>query len=289
MPAPIDFCSANSFRFVFALTSLLAIVSVVDSADPDELVLFSEAGNPFENNPITPGYVLTISRKRLTNSPAWNPDSPNPPISSRKANEAAAKHSQDVKGLRFGPWISHLLYLQPLDRWIWALESSRPNDDDGRPVTKVPIVILMDGSIILPRIANRDDQYGFYSLPIPPAIRPDSSLELLSSGLNDAYSTLLSKNRIDRSPRWEEASSDPPVAARHAIEKAKDITDHHPGLVGYRWFVETVSLHYHAGVGKHYWVVRFFGSLPGSVGPPCHIAIVVLMDGKAIEPVELKK
>jgi hypothetical protein len=103
-------------------------------------------------------FKIDIRDKELLKSPAWEPDSPNPPLAARKAIEVATEQQRKlVKDSKDHKWEFVAADLTPdpkVDRWYWtvifqafAKAGQRTDDSD-----ELRLIILMDGRVLKPNV-----------------------------------------------------------------------------------------------------------------------------------------
>lgn len=115
----------------------------------------------------------------------------------------------------------------------------------------------------------------------------NASAQIYSYAFGTKYEVTISRNALEKSPAWEHSADNPPVSPRKAIDLANAIKD---SLVKdttrHEWRLVSASLVPANAPGKWYWLVRYEAHVRvgGSSGIPDHLQLVVLMDGKAIQP-----
>ena len=104
-------------------------------------------------------YVTTITRKMLDDSPAWDANDENPPLSARKAMAAAnavvAKLEPDTKSWKRRLEGLFLCQDGESNKWYWRVEyrwDPPPGTALGGLAPYMTIVVLMDGTVVQPII-----------------------------------------------------------------------------------------------------------------------------------------
>jgi hypothetical protein len=100
------------------------------------------------------------------------------------------------------------------------------------------------------------------------------------------YVIRLTKERMERAPKWTETSDNPPVSARKALQAAERLADR---LIGGRpGFKRSLEEGIRLKPTRYGWVwIVYFTWGPTdamSTGIPHNLAVVILMDGTAVEP-----
>jgi hypothetical protein len=91
---------------------------------------------------------------------------------------------------------------------------------------------------------------------------------------------------LDKAPKWTEADENPPLSAKKALKAANKMKD---SLVKdndkFKWSLHSLALTPARG-DRWYWMAEYRAHVRrgGSSGPPRSLRLVVLMDGKAIQP-----
>jgi hypothetical protein len=130
----------------FAAAFLIALLSPLVHASPT-----------FVSYAFGKQYAVTISREALENSPAWKDDVDNPPLSARKAIKLAEELKNAlVKDSKEYKWKLVSAELHPGDKWFWLINYEAKfqlGDSSGIP-NNLRLVVLMDGTVIKPEVAN---------------------------------------------------------------------------------------------------------------------------------------
>lgn len=121
---------------------------------------------------------------------------------------------------------------------------------------------------------------------------PSPSGENIRSRLfgKDWISTI-TDDALRRSPSWDTNSENPPVSAKKAMKLSREVAERiakdDKALEGWECQLDGATLRKSAD-GKHwFWNVRYIWTdrlAANGNGVPPHANIIVLMDGKAIEP-----
>lgn len=109
-------------------------------------------------------------------------------------------------------------------------------------------------------------------------------LQIGSYGNGKQYTVSVSKDMLEKSPRWMEPDENPPISARRAIELATAMKD---SLVkdsdSWKWKLRSASLE--PIDGHWFWEISFEGKFDGFLeGRPPNLRLVVLMDGTVVKP-----
>lgn len=101
-------------------------------------------------------FDFEVTREQLMKAPVWKLQDDSPPLSPRKAEKAATtkfrKLLKDSKG-----WERDRISLEDMGdgvHWIYVIEFSHHGNYDGLPPS-LKIIVLMDGTIIEPKITDR--------------------------------------------------------------------------------------------------------------------------------------
>jgi hypothetical protein len=106
-------------------------------------------------------FMSRITREQLARTPAWDPASEFPPLSPRKAEEASRAMLKKLLGER--RWSRPDITLKPFDvtaddgdhreiRWLYVLHFGLLSDMDNNQAGSLNIIVLMDGTVMEPRL-----------------------------------------------------------------------------------------------------------------------------------------
>jgi hypothetical protein len=101
-------------------------------------------------------YQTVVRQSDLDRAPRWDAGEARPPLRARRAMFAAREHvAKLIPGS--GMWPIHTVSLEPvgaLEQWIYVVEFTRiPLEGIGSLSGPFRVVVLMDGTIIQPKIA----------------------------------------------------------------------------------------------------------------------------------------
>jgi hypothetical protein len=109
-------------------------------------------------------YDFEVTHAQVMASPDWADDAENPPLAARKALELA--HAELATLLPdAAQWKNSSITLQPLvsaRKWVYLLEFHHASVGDG-PVDSMRLVVLMDGTVVKPRVSSSD----LVPVPVP--------------------------------------------------------------------------------------------------------------------------
>jgi hypothetical protein len=105
-----------------------------------------------DSNIFKDGYRTTVTSEAIANTPAWNNDDDNPPLSAKRATKIA-KRQVDLmtKGQEHAKWRLTSLSLESFDDgWFWLVTYKAPSPGTTLAMS-LRIAILMDGTVVEPK------------------------------------------------------------------------------------------------------------------------------------------
>ncbi len=109
-------------------------------------------------------YTVTIRKTALENSPVWQEDADNPPLSARKAMQLADKTMEPLVGAdNFTLQSAQLVRADRFNsdhkgKWYWLLHyGPATSDPTGSRLDHLRLVVLMDGTVVAPSVAERGE------------------------------------------------------------------------------------------------------------------------------------
>lgn len=139
--------------------------ALLGQADSDEAEVAQLFGQAFGKK-----YIVTVTDAAIQNTPDWDDDAENPPVSAKKAMKLATVMKDSlVKDSDKFKWEMRSLSLMEIkDKWLWVahLQAMENGPLSSEPVAAseghkdphyLSLVVLMDGSVIKPVIEVVDE------------------------------------------------------------------------------------------------------------------------------------
>lgn len=266
----------------------LAMRTSFASGPNNETILFSETCDESscwaQDKPSSA--IVAVSSVALADSSKWNEDTQDPPLSVRKALEAATEKMsliEPLKKMDIDPAILHLLHVDGYERWIWAIEFAKDDSHKGAPIQVLPTVVLMDGSVVLPRPAREETECGMLGISEISDVENEGVVTVTCQNGSSLYSAVLPKTVITCTPTWLSKDYNPPVSARGAVQRALTFLKSKQHLAEREWKTKSISLRKFWSSDKYHWIVglSFMDRRRPNIGPPAGVYVLILMDGQA--------
>jgi hypothetical protein len=287
--------------YLFAVVVLLAgIVGSARGADDDgDHIEHFNFGSDF----IDGCYSISVSAADLKQAPAWKPEDGNPPVSPRAAREATDKALAKFLDEKEYPGWKVKFSSLALGRitsahWCWAVTYKGIWKDCEHAelmpemMPKLTIVVPMTGvAIVGERLETSwmsEDEFKqeaeFWLRQAPPQNEPDWRFRV---GLHVDHDSIVTRAMLAPTPDWKADAPHPPLPVDRALAAAQVVQRRWlPNSEDWETKLDSVSLQQLSG-DKWAWIVHYEQDLlRGALGGvPPSMQVVVLMDGKAVEPV----
>lgn len=284
---------------VFALVVLLGGGVGIAFALDDEVSLAEYFD--FRSEFIDGAYSIDIEAANLKKAPAWKPEDGNPPVSPRAAREAAdTALAKFLEEKEFPGWkvkfSSLALGKLTSKHWCWAVtyKGIWKDCEYAELMPELTIVVPMTGEAIVGERMEKSwmsedefkQQAEYWLQEAQPKAHDDWRL-----GVGFHIESIVSRAMLDATPDWKADSPNPPLPVDRALAAAQ--------VVQLRWLPNSEdwetklnsALLMQLRGDKWVWVFHFEQDLlRGNLGGvPPSMDVVVLMDGKAVEPVKIEE
>ncbi len=253
-------------------------------------------------------YAAEISQETLDKLPNWKPTDGDPPIPPREAIDAANRVFAAVYDPKLFPdWTVKFSRLELVARdrehWMWlaVYEASwkggtlrerveQPLYSSEPVVLQIPV--LLSGKAVTPefyRDSDLKDQELERAAERAAQVSPpmEGPWPYYCRGLLKRGTATVTAEMFAATPEWKLTEKTPPVSFANAYAAANPVQlSWLPPDDDWKTTLEKVCLeplHENKWVWMFYFEQNFRGS--GQEGPPIFIAVAVLMDGKAVDPV----
>lgn len=162
-----------------ALASLAVAVTALTQADDDI------GRNVVESHAFGKTYWSRIVRNVVNQTPPWNDNDENPPVSARRALKLSEKVLRSIAkapdGWKWKAVNANLLLVEDAPIWFVRYQGISADPTESRDSEhEITLVVLMDGTVIKPVVAEETDEHAeageFAPPPTPPVtwgpIRP---------------------------------------------------------------------------------------------------------------------
>jgi hypothetical protein len=105
-------------------------------------------------------FLVEVEDEALLKTPEWSVSAANPPLSARRAINAASEARKTLVSDREGSkWEVLQVELVPdtdVDRWFWVVTAERrAGDNKVGDLSTLRLAVLMDGTVVKPQITQR--------------------------------------------------------------------------------------------------------------------------------------
>jgi len=155
------------FHFVFyrAIRDVLSYPLII--ATLVMLLAVCATANEFYSYAFEKQYVCQITKEMIEKTPPWLDKFDSPPLPPRKALAIAEKMADELVGTKEGFKRELVcICLRPIeDGWVWEIRFkwSPPNAATTGIQDYLNVMVLMDGTAVQPRIADRDEDVPLFS------------------------------------------------------------------------------------------------------------------------------